>query len=196
MNDVAQNIRWTRLQILTRDVSPVSLDEAKAFLNYADASQDTLIQSLIDAATTYIEDTARRPLRQWTCEGSTGYIPSDELIILPFPPLDSLSSISYLNEAGNETTLPTTKYNSAKGGYFKIYEMPDDLGNEEKIERWKIAWTCGSTDIPSPLIVAVKMLVTGWFVARMAGDKDKYMDGAVRALVSPYTSPPGRTPDV
>lgn len=195
MSELPQNIRWSRLEVKTKGAEPITLADAKAFLNYADNGQDTLIQSLITAAVAYIEDTSRRPLRTWTCEGAASYLPANSVIILPYPKLDDVSEITYINENGVETTLPTTKYNWAKGGYFRIYEAPDDVSKDDLFEKWKVSWTCGSASIPEALLVATKMLVSGWFVARMAGDKDKYMDGAVKAILAPYASPPTRLGD-
>lgn len=191
MNATPQNIRWARVDVKTRATSPITLAEAKSFLNYADNSQDVLIQSLIDAATSHVESITNRPLRIWTCEGAAQNIPNDCVLILPYGSLDRVSEISYINSSGAETTLATTKYIWAHGGYFRIFEIPDDIGDENLIERWKIEWACG-TSPPQALLIATKMLVSGWFVARVAGDKDEGMKSAVDAILAPYALPPSR----
>lgn len=91
-------------------VEPVSLTEAKIDLRVDHNADDDLIQSLIVAARQEAEELSRRALVNRTLELSLAGWPCDNLIRLPFPPLVSVTSITYLSYANVPAVMPIADY--------------------------------------------------------------------------------------
>ena len=91
---------------------PISLTEAKKHLRLAvtdaDAvayiADDAKITALITAAREYVEAVTRRALVTQTWDGVIDAFPAGLEIPIPYPPLQSITSISYLNTDGVAAT--------------------------------------------------------------------------------------------
>lgn len=190
------NPRWSRVSAKTKGTLPITLDVAKKFLNYSATDQDDLIGDLIQSAVDYVESAARKPLRLWSCEATMECVNEIDKILLPYPPLISITSISYVTGAGSRATLATTKYSVATGdnGYFRVDEIPDDISDGDEIDKLKVEWQCGyqTGTEPTPLLLSCKLLVNSWFVGRLAGDKDSHIYHAVDRLICQQGVPPSR----
>lgn len=90
-------------------VEPISLAEAKAHLRVDTTDDDALIPIYIGAARVDCEEWAGRAFVTQTWELVLDKFPVDE-ILLPRPPLQSVTSIKYDDAAGVEQTLATTEY--------------------------------------------------------------------------------------
>lgn len=88
---------------------PVPLAEAKAHLRVDTADDDALIQALIVAAREHVEHIIRRALVTQTWDLILDAFPADE-IMLPRPPLQSVSSITYRLQDGTVVTLDPANY--------------------------------------------------------------------------------------
>ncbi len=88
---------------------PVSLAEAKKHLRVDHDDDDTLIMGLIATARRSCEIRARRSFVTQTLEMSLEAWPDSE-IVLPMPPLQSVTSITYIDAAGATQTVPSTDY--------------------------------------------------------------------------------------
>ena len=123
-------------QIDTFGSAPVTLAEMKSFLKVTSTADDTLIQALINSATEWGEKYTGREFRANTWDllldafsdiGNTSkrfqveherfhshnYVNSDfetERIELKRDPVDTITSIIYLNDTGGSTTVPSTDY--------------------------------------------------------------------------------------
>lgn len=89
-------------------MEPVSLDEAKNFLKVETSDDDMLISSFIKSARELVERYLRRALitQTWEMvldEGGT-------MIVIPRPPLQSVTSIKTIAEDGTETVESSDKY--------------------------------------------------------------------------------------
>lgn len=87
---------------------PVSLAEAKAHLRVTAADDDTLIEALIKAARQACENELGRALITQIWQKTLDVFP--ESIDLPYPPVQAVQSIDYLDEAGALTVLPAASY--------------------------------------------------------------------------------------
>src|SRR5688572_5645345 len=91
---------------------PVELDQAKLHLRETEDAEDELIEGLVLAARQHVEtDTARALITQ------TWDLTVDSLgcqIELPKPPVQSVTSVKYLDSEGVEQTLPTDQYRVVK----------------------------------------------------------------------------------
>lgn len=87
---------------------PITLSEAKAHLRVTATDDDTLINSLITAARQWSEDFTRRALITQTWDYKLDAV-ADEMEI-PLPPLQSVTSVKYIDTLGVEQTLATSEY--------------------------------------------------------------------------------------
>lgn len=87
---------------------PLTLGEAKAHLRVEHPVDDTLIEALIVAARDYAEVYTRRAIPSCTYRLYLDAFPC--LIELAMPPVRSVSSIVYVDDDGDETTLATDQY--------------------------------------------------------------------------------------
>lgn len=102
------------LKLITApEENPVSLIEAKAHLREIDDDNDTLIGTMVSAATKYAEKFLGRALIDQTWELNLDEFPTDEdelAIKIPLPPLIEVESIKYDDASGVEQTLSDTLY--------------------------------------------------------------------------------------
>lgn len=94
------------------DVEPISLSEAKTYLKVDHNDEDTLIATLIKAAREYIESHIGRAMITQTIEA----VYDDWCIILPLANAQSVTSVKYYDNNGNQQTWDAANYTlEAKG---------------------------------------------------------------------------------
>lgn len=91
-------------------VEPVTLTEAKAHLRVDHTDEDTLITALIPAARQLAEMHSRRAFVTRTLDAALDDWPYDDVIELAYPPLASVTSITYLDDAGDSHTMSSDDY--------------------------------------------------------------------------------------
>lgn len=89
---------------------PVTTDEAKLHLRVDISDDDTLIANLIGAACQAFEEINGRSLFTTTWKLILDSWPSQPYIVLPRPPLASVTSIVYTDTAGTPTTWDAANY--------------------------------------------------------------------------------------
>ncbi len=102
-----------RLDLVTAPaLEPVSLEEAKRRIRVGSdvTSEDEDISASIAAARRAVERETGRALITQTWEGRLDGFPGGMEIPLPYPPLQSVSSVQYVDTDGNLQTLATTEY--------------------------------------------------------------------------------------
>ena len=90
-------------------IEPVSLDEVKDHSHVDGAESDTVLTILLQAAREYVEHNQKRQLITATYELTLEEFPSGP-IILPNPPLITVTSISYEDTAGATQTWASSNY--------------------------------------------------------------------------------------
>jgi len=90
--------------------APVTLTEAKQTLLIDHAADDALITQLIDAATREVETLAARSLVTQTREMVLDRWPGVRFILLEYPPVQSITAITYVTAEGVTVTLANTDY--------------------------------------------------------------------------------------
>lgn len=100
-----------QVKVITEPTTePVTLAEAKVDLRVDHTADDTLITALIVACRQEAEQIARRSFVNRTLELSLSGWPCDNAIGLPFPPLVSITSITYYDDSNAVGTMPNTDY--------------------------------------------------------------------------------------
>jgi len=153
---------------------PVSLADMKLHLKSEtdETDDDTLISTLISAATTYCQEFQHRAFIT-----QTRILYYDEFPLMfhvPYPPLISVTSIKYIDTSGDEQTLDS--------GQYRV-----DIGNEPGriTEAYNCTWPAtrdvtnavtltysagygAAADVPDTVKAAIKLLVAHWYEHREA----------------------------
>lgn len=146
-------------------VSPVHLEEAKAHLRVSGAGDDAYISSIVEAATSIIENmTSNRFVPQtWTAYLTS--FPSDSKIVLPFGKVISVASVKYTNYAGAITTFSSANYTvdtvSSPGKIDLAYEVdwPSDIVLQP-VNGIAVEFVSGYTSVPVEIKQAILLMIS------------------------------------
>lgn len=104
-------MRWRQKLVTGPASEPVTLTEAKSHLRVTTTDDDTLIGTMIQAAREQVEAYLSKALLTQTRALVLDYgWPASGEIHLPRPPVQSVSSISYLDVDGNPQTWSSSNY--------------------------------------------------------------------------------------
>lgn len=186
---------------------PITLEEARLHLRVTPDDDsppthpdDVLIMSLVSAAREYCEEYVRRALAQQTVEVVLDDFPDNE-IQLPFSPIASITSITYIDTDGNQQTLSSALYvldNDQEPGWVLPLintEWPETYGVVNAVRvRYEVGYTSAqdspnSRPLPAAIRAAMLLLVGNWYENREAvviGTTQNTLSFAVEALLLPY----------
>lgn len=183
-------------------LDPVSLAEAKAHCRVFIPDDDGLIAGYLLAARQFVETNLRRVLMTQTWEVTFDYgWPSktwkQERIELPFSPVQSVVSITYIDSTGATQTLTSDQYKVARTDTGEWVIVPAYGASWPSVRREMAAVTvrfvCGygsnPSDVPEPIRQAILLLVGHWYENREAinvGNIVTELPLAVDALLFPY----------
>jgi len=164
----------TRLTLSSAPAAePVSTAEAKTHMRVETSADDTYIATLVVAARRYCEAVQKRAFITQTWKLYLDRFPS--VIRIPKPPLQSVSSIAYLDTNGDSQTLSSSIYtvdtDSEPGIVYEAYnqQWPSTRDVEKAITVTFIAgYGDASTDVPAEVKHAIKLLVAHWYEHREA----------------------------
>lgn len=179
-------------------VEPVSTANAKIYARIDGSDDDTLVASLIVAARQKVEQITRRALITQTWDLYLDAFPSGDIIV-PKPPLQSVTSITYTDTAGDGQTWSSDEYTADTDSeparialaFGESYPDTQDVIKAVKV-RFVAGYGDAATDVPDAIITAVKMLVTTWYDHRdtiIEGTSAMEVPGTVDALLSSYRIP-------
>lgn len=153
------------------DTEPVTLDEVKKQVNVDHDDDDTYLTALIIAARQQVEVLLNRKLITTEVTQKMDYF--CDVILLPFPRLQDVTSVKYIDQLGVEQTIDEADYqvdNVSEPGrlvaaYGKYWPLPRIQPNAVEI-----AFTCGygdePADVPECVKLAIKMLVAQYYANR------------------------------
>lgn len=158
-------------------LEPVSLAEAKAHLNVTSSDDDALIQGFITAARQLAENITRRQLVTATYEGYLDAFPAGGEILLPKPPLQSVTSIKYLDTDGVEQTLePSIYLVDAQSTPGRVLLAPEQNWPQTKAQAnavtvefvagWPMAGDPSAATTPESIKSWIKLRVGGMYLFR------------------------------
>jgi uncharacterized phiE125 gp8 family phage protein len=153
---------------------PVMLAEAKAQCRITSSEEDGLIAGYLLAARHYCEDYTGRVFatQTWEMKVDGGWptvfdrptVSPRRRIVLPNPPAQSVTSITYIDTNGTLQTLATNQYAFSKGDIFGFIEPAYGVSwpaVRNQLETVTVRYVAGyTTDFPEPIRQAVLLLVS------------------------------------
>lgn len=178
-------------------VEPLTLPEAKRQCQLADSVSvhDGMLLSLITAARSFCEQVTNRQLCTATRKLILDCFPcSLEPILLPFAPLQSVSSIAYLDAAGDTQTWSSSEYRvstaTEPGRIMPAFgeTYPTTRNTTDAVT---VQYVCGyglAVAVPMPLKQAMLLLIGHWFANREAAAAGSMSEVpmAVESLLNAY----------
>ena len=161
-------------------VEPVSLTTAKLHCRVDTTADDDLITALIVAARRHVEAVSRRALITQTWDYVLDDWP-DTPFEIPLPPLQSITSITYVDEDGDSGTVDS-------GDYIVDSWPSDTLQDIAGVRvRFVAGYADAATDVPQHFIQAMLLLIGHWYENREAvatsGAVPKQLELAVKSLL-------------
>jgi len=166
---------------------PVSTSEAKAHLRVDTPDEDTYIGTLVAAARTWVEQVTRRALITQTFT-----LKRDDFwrgwcsLHVPRPPLQSVSSIQYVDADGNTQTWASSNYEvdtSSTPGRIVLADGVSFPTTADQVNAATVTFVAGygaASAIPADLVHAVKLKVGSLYWNREADEI------AAISLLEPY----------
>lgn len=202
-DNAVQTIEYTGIKQYVRVVATVAgaacSFSADVIVKTGETTEDSLLDILITAAREYCEGKTGRALATQTLEAYPDGWPCGNEIELPYPPLQSVTSVKYKDSAGAETTLSAdTDYiadtDSLVGRIVLPYGGSWPSATLYPVNPIKIRYVAGyTTENPMPKMIklAMLLLIGHWFENReavMAGQfaVSKEIELSVKALLLPH----------
>ena len=152
-------------------VEPLTAAECKSHSRIDTSADDTLLGTYIKAARIYAEETLLgRQLITATWDWILDKFPSGlEPLYPPRPPLQSVTSITYTDEDGDEQTWSSAEYtvdtDSEPGrivpAYDEVYPTTRNVINAVTV-RFKAGHGDAATDVPEPSRQLIRFIVALW----------------------------------
>lgn len=151
---------------------PVTLDQAKAQCRVDHADENDLITALIKPARELAEHRTGRAFITQTCEWVLPCL-DGEKIAFPVAPVQSITSITYLDSNGIEQTLPTSVYALDKTGNGKHYlrlkygqSWPSVLNQFDAVKVTFVAGYGDAADVPAAVKQWILLAIGFFYVNR------------------------------
>lgn len=182
------------LELLTPPVSePVTLAEAKAHLRVEHSADDGLLGGMIAAARLVIEQQTGRALLPQSWRLWCDAWPAADLLVLPKPPLRSVSAILLYGADDASTVWPSAAYrveSAAQPGQIQLREGQSWPSLSRMRSGLSVSFVVGYADaaaVPETLKLAIKQLVAHWYEQRGEATANvAEIPFGVTALLSPY----------
>jgi uncharacterized phiE125 gp8 family phage protein len=163
-------LKW---QVTTEpSAEPITLEDAKLNLRVDCDADDDLITALIVAARRWCEDYENRAYITQTITAKTFWLP--DRIILPRPLLQTVTSVQYVDTAGDEQTLSSSLYDvdtfREPGQITKAHNAiyPSVRGDVNGVTIvYKAGYGNASTDVPQETIQAIQIMIAYYYTDRM-----------------------------
>lgn len=171
---------------------PITIAEVRQHLRLPEnATEDALLMSLIMTARAYCEHYTRRALAEQTLETYLDRFPVSEPIVLPCPPLRSVTEIGYKDIACEESMLPASDYlvdmDCEPGRVLPAFGTNWPVFTPYPTSPIRIRFVTGYEDLPVSIRLAMLLLIGHWYENREAtGNASSVIDFSVHALLAPY----------
>lgn len=155
-------------------VEPVSLSEAKLHLRVDADDEDTVIDRLIEVSRRYCEQVSGKAFVTQTLVGGLAGWPTDGVIRLPYLPLQSVTSIAYVDTAGSSTNVSSAVYgvDTKLGLIYLNYGQTWPSAQLRDFDPITVTWVAGygnaATNVPEIYKQAMLLLMGHYFENREA----------------------------
>lgn len=174
---------------------PVALTEAKAHLRVDHSDEDTLITSLISAATQWAQNYTRRQFVTATFTMTLDGFPAGKAIELPRPPLVSVTTFTYTDTNGDSQTVAGSVYgervDSVPGRLHLLsgQSWPATLVQDGVVSIVYVAGYGAASAVPESVKAAINLLVAHWYEHReevIVGTITSRVQVAAESLLNAY----------
>jgi len=175
---------------------PITLAEAKVHLRVDITDDDSLITALIVTARQHVEAITRRALITQTWDLTLDAWPDGDTILVPLPPLQSVTSVTYKDSAGTVYTMPVTDYIVDKveepGRIVLAYGKTWPSATLYPAGAITVRFAAGygdATKVPQAIKQAMLLLIGQWYESRETisiGNIVNELPFTVEALLWPY----------
>lgn len=202
----------SRVLVTPPGAEPLTLAEAKSHAQVINALHDADVSSYIVAARMYLEERCRRHFVQQVWDLKWDEFPEvpgaldqqgQRTLALTFPPIISVGSVSYVDSDGITQVWSAADYQVVlHGGQTpRPGEVLPAFGKAWPTARQQplaviVRCTCGygalGSDVPGPILSAMRLLVTHMYEVRTAeivGTITKKLDVGLDAILAPFTLP-------
>ncbi len=160
--------------VTTPTIEPVTLTEARQHLRIDALDEDDLILSFIEAATDYCEDMQNRAYMDQIWNLTLDGFPFGNVIRIPLPPLQAVSSLIYYGTGGTANTMTASSYYvdtaNEPGSISLVYGEVWPNETLRPMNGVVIKFTCGygsvATAVPEMPKQAIKLMVGHMFEHR------------------------------
>lgn len=172
---------------------PITLADAKLHLRVTASSEDTLINSLITTARQRAEELSMRSLVTRTLDLYVDTWPMCGFIVLPTPPVQSITSVTYTKSDGTTGTMPSSDYYLATASSKLVLKYGATWPGDElqPVEAIKVRYVAGygaAADVPAWARHAMRLMVGHWYLNReevtMGTVGHRVPDGAMAMLMA------------
>lgn len=169
---------------------PVTLTEVKSHLRVDSDGDDARINELITVGRQHLDGwdgVLGRAIQAQTWDLKLDWFP--RRIWLPLPPLQSVSSITYVDADGASQTLDTSVYVVVSNGYDQSFvELADGKewpSLDDAPQVVTVRFVAGYSTVPAPIKQAIKMGVQGLYDT--CDDKvGGTLSASIAMLIAPY----------
>jgi uncharacterized phiE125 gp8 family phage protein len=154
---------------------PITVAEAKSHMRVDVTTEDTLIAAYISAARQVVEQRTWRTLVTTTLDYYLQGWPSGDTIVLPRPPLASVTSVTYTDSDGTAATLDSDDYHvdtvSTPGQVVLAYSASWPTGTlrtSNPIVVRYVAGYGGASSVPEWAKLAIRWLASHYYENREA----------------------------
>lgn len=173
---------------------PISTAEMKLHSRVDIDTDDAKIAMLITAAREYVESVTSRVCTTVTYTLKLDGFPLDDFIEVPHAPLQSVTSISYVDTNGATQTLSSSYYSdeTSQDGFGRIY-IDRDVGWPSTYSQrnavtivYKAGYGDNANTVPERIVQVIALIAADWYENResnLVGTIIAQVPGAVKSLL-------------
>lgn len=158
--------RYNTQVITASSLEPVSISDTADHLRVAQSTEHPYIAGLISAARAWVEQYTGRTLMPTTLEAQYDNWPGNRQILIPLPPVTSVTSLKYIDKDGTENTVDSGDYLvdtvPAPGVLRLDYDASWPTATLQPGMPIRIRYVAGYVDryrVPAPIKQAIYLLV-------------------------------------
>jgi uncharacterized phiE125 gp8 family phage protein len=163
------SVLWGRSLVTSPIELPVSVARLKLAMRYDENGLDSHISDLLEAATGDAEALTNRRFVTQTWDFTRDCFPSCSTMEVPFPPLQSVTSITYIDSNGDSQTLSTDVYvvdTAPEPGEIRLkYNQvwPVTRSDPNAVTVRAVVGYGAASAVPSKFCIAIMQMASHWF---------------------------------